>query len=98
MRFGSVGGEGRLLRVGCAGESNGAAPRWVYRFYFFSREEARAHVHVHHADGEAKFWLEPRFELAENHGLSRQRLARARRLVEENEDEIRRAWKGHFSR
>jgi hypothetical protein len=38
------------------------------------------------------------FELAENHGLSRQRLARARRLVEENEDEIRRAWKGHFSR
>jgi hypothetical protein len=69
-----------------------------FRFYFFSREETRMHVHVHHADGEAKFWLNPLFELAENHGLSRQRLARARRLVEENEDEIRRAWKGHFSR
>lgn len=43
------------------------------------------HVHVHHAEGEAKFWLEPRIELAENYGMSRQRLARARRLVEENE-------------
>ena len=72
--------------------------RGGYRFYFFSREETREHVHVHHADGEAKFWLEPRLELAENHGLSRQRLARALRLVEENEHEIRRAWKGHFSR
>ena len=26
-----------------------------FRFYFFSREERRAHVHVQHADGEAKF-------------------------------------------
>lgn len=69
-----------------------------FRFYFFSREEARMHVHVHHGDGEAKFWLEPRLELAENHGLSRQRLARAQRLVEENQDEIRRAWKDHFGR
>ena len=30
-----------------------------FRFYFFSREEPRMHVHVHCADGEAKFWLEP---------------------------------------
>lgn len=27
------------------------------------------HVHVHSADGEAKFWLEPRIELARNYGL-----------------------------
>lgn len=69
-----------------------------FRFYFFSREETRMHVHAHHSQGEAKFWLEPQVELAENHGLSRQRLARALRLVEENEHEIRRAWKGHFVR
>jgi hypothetical protein len=37
-----------------------------YRFYFFSREETRKHVHVHHAAGEAKFWLEPEIELARN--------------------------------
>lgn len=54
------------------------------------------HVHVHHAEGEAKFWLEPQIELAENHGLSRRRLAGALQLVQENEDEIRSAWKEHF--
>ncbi|MFN2399931.1 MAG: DUF4160 domain-containing protein [Gemmatimonadaceae bacterium] len=35
-----------------------------YRLYFFSREEPRAHVHVQHASGEAKFWLDPQVELA----------------------------------
>jgi hypothetical protein len=41
-----------------------------YRFYFFSREELRMHVHVISPDGEAKFWLEPEIELAVNQGLS----------------------------
>jgi len=36
------------------------------RFFFFSREESRMHVHVHCPDGEAKFWLEPEIELAKN--------------------------------
>ncbi|HYR28699.1 MAG TPA: DUF4160 domain-containing protein, partial [Thermoanaerobaculia bacterium] len=40
-----------------------------YRFFFFSREESRMHVHVFSADGEAKFWLEPAIELAESKGL-----------------------------
>jgi hypothetical protein len=31
-----------------------------FRFYFFSREEPRAHVHVQHAEGEAKFGSSPR--------------------------------------
>jgi len=56
------------------------------------------HVHVYHAEGEAKFWLEPRVELAVNHGLSRRHLAGALRLVLEHEDEIRNAWEAHFSR
>jgi len=30
-----------------------------FRFFFFSREEPRMHVHVRTPDGEAKFWLEP---------------------------------------
>jgi hypothetical protein len=37
-----------------------------FRFYFFSREEPRMHVHVQSADGEAKFWLEAAIELAKN--------------------------------
>lgn len=41
-----------------------------YRFYFFSREEACAHVHVQHATGEAKLWLDPELEVAKNYGLN----------------------------
>jgi hypothetical protein len=71
--------------------------RWRgYRFYLFSREEARPHVHVQHATGEAKIWLDPTVEVAQNHGLSPQRLRTALRLAQENEDAIRRAWQQHF--
>ncbi len=62
-----------------------------FRLFFFSREEARAHVHVSCADGEAKFWLEPRIELAENHGLSRMQLRSAESLVKVHHDTIRHA-------
>ncbi len=67
-----------------------------FRFYFFSREEARIHIHVHHASGEAKFWLEPDVALAENFGLSASRISRASQLIREHENEIRVAWKAHF--
>jgi len=67
-----------------------------FRFYFFSREERRIHVHVQAANGEAKFWLEPRIELARHYGLSVRQVNRALRLVQEREDEIRQAWQAHF--
>ena len=67
-----------------------------YRFFFFSREESRAHVHVHHADGEAKFWIEPVVELAQSHGLSARRVNEALNLVRRHEHEIRNAWTAHF--
>lgn len=67
-----------------------------FRFYFFSREEPRMHVHVHGTGGEAKFWLEPKLELAQNYGLSQKELKRVQRLVQKHETEIRNAWKQHF--
>ncbi len=67
-----------------------------FRFYFFSREEARLHVHVHSSNGEAKFWLEPKIELAQNYGLSSRQVNTTLRLIQEREDEIRAAWKVHF--
>lgn len=67
-----------------------------FRFYFFSREEPRMHVHVQGQNGEAKFWLEPRIELAQHTGLSRREISEAQQLVEEHEDDIRRAWRQHF--
>lgn len=54
------------------------------------------HVHVHCADGEAKFWLEPAIELAKNDRLSAQQLAKIREIVEVHENERISAWKTCF--
>ncbi len=67
-----------------------------YRFFFFSREETRMHVHVHCADGEAKFWIEPGLELARAHGVSQKQLREMRELIEEHRDDITDAWNEHF--
>jgi hypothetical protein len=68
-----------------------------FTFLFFSREETRMHVHVRHANGEAKFWLEPTLEVATCWGLSSRLVNKAMKLVMENEDEIRAAWQRHFA-
>lgn len=68
-----------------------------YRFLFFSREEPRMHVHVQASHGEAKFWLEPRIELAKSQGLSPRQLRFLCTTVEERSDDIHRAWHRHFS-
>ena len=67
-----------------------------YRFFFFSREEARMHVHVYCPDGEAKFWIEPIIALATNHGLSARQLMAVQAIIEEKRDEIAKAWRTHF--
>jgi len=58
-------------------------------FFFFSREEERMRIHVQSPDGEAKFWIEPKIELARNYELNAQDLRRV-------EQEIRDAWHRHF--
>lgn len=67
-----------------------------YRFFFFSREESRMHVHVVSGEGEAKFWLEPDLELAKNYRYNRQQLKEIESLVEDHRDELVSAWKHHF--
>ncbi|MGB5325923.1 MAG: DUF4160 domain-containing protein [Pseudomonadales bacterium] len=67
-----------------------------FRFFFFSREEPRKHVHVHCTDGEAKYWLEPEISLARNFGLSPQQLAKIDAIVREHENEFVSAWDQHF--
>ena len=67
-----------------------------YRFFFFSREESRAHVHVTCHDGEAKFWLHPEIELARNHGLSRFRLKEIETIIEVHYEEFKSAWTGYL--
>jgi len=67
-----------------------------FRFYFFSREETRLHVHVQCPDGEAKFWLEPEIALAQNYGLNERQIRAALALIEGHADEIRSGWRKHF--
>jgi hypothetical protein len=69
-----------------------------YRFFFFSREETRMHVHVMSPEGEAKFWLEPIVSLAEHKGLNRKQLTTIQKIVEERQDEIRASWRRYFNR
>ena len=54
------------------------------------------HIHVSSHNGEAKFWIEPQIEPAQNFGLSDTELAAARKLIKEHEDDIRTAWSRHF--
>ncbi|CAH1195125.1 hypothetical protein NTGBS_20049 [Candidatus Nitrotoga sp. BS] len=51
-------------------------------------------MHVNHAEGEAKFWLDP--QIAQNIGLSGKALKQAQTLIEEHEYDIRVAWQRHF--
>ena len=67
-----------------------------FRFFFFSREESRRHIHVTHTDGEAKFWLEPEIALADNQGLSQRQISEALILVKQHQQEILHAWNSHF--
>lgn len=68
-----------------------------YRFFFFSREETRKHVHVYSGEGEAKFWLEPRIEISRTHALSPAQLKKVELIIEEHLDELKTAWDSHFS-
>ncbi|MBI5149783.1 MAG: DUF4160 domain-containing protein [Candidatus Omnitrophica bacterium] len=69
-----------------------------YRFFFFSREENRMHIHVYSAEGEAKFWLEPVIALENNYGFNIHQLREIQKIIEEHKDEIEKSWKKHFKR
>ena len=69
-----------------------------YRFYFFSLEQDRVHVHVACLDRDAKFWLEPEIELAMQHGLASHQLNEIRRIIEVHRNELTDSWHEHLSR
>jgi Domain of unknown function (DUF4160) len=67
------------------------------RFFFFSREESRLHIHVIGPEGEAKFWLEPEVACAMNTGLSEKEILRFQRIILARKEEIINAWNRDFS-
>jgi hypothetical protein len=72
--------------------------RWKgFRFYFFSREEARIHIHVRDATGQAKFWIEPEIALEKNIGLKEIDIIDILEIIRSRKQEIIDAWHKHFS-
>ncbi len=69
-----------------------------YRFFFFSNEEPRMHIHILSPDGEAKFWIEPVVALADYRGLSNRQITELNKVVEKHAQEIEKAWKKHFGK
>jgi hypothetical protein len=67
-----------------------------YRFFFFSREESRKHIHITNNNGEAKFWIEPGIELAKYHGFTTYEITEIKEIIKNHENEIRNAWLKHF--
>ncbi|WP_343728588.1 DUF4160 domain-containing protein [Duganella sp.] len=68
-----------------------------FRYFFYSREETRMHIHVSHPDSEARFWLQPEVSLAENRGLSPRQLRTAERFVKDPHLELQNAWRAFFA-
>ncbi|MEQ9091231.1 MAG: DUF4160 domain-containing protein [Balneola sp.] len=67
-----------------------------YRFFFFSREEERIHIHVIHVEGEAKIWIEPKIELNKSIGLNSKQIKEILEQVELHQEEIIQTWNDHF--
>ena len=67
-----------------------------YRFFFFSREELRKHIHIQSQNGEAKFWLEPQIELSKNYKLSRKELNEIEKIIEDNYNLFIKTWEQYF--
>jgi hypothetical protein len=68
-----------------------------YRYFFFSREEERIHIHVVSGNGEAKFWLQPKISLAKSYHYSAKQFKEIESVIQEHYDEFIDEWKKHFS-
>ncbi len=69
-----------------------------YTFKIYSNEEERKHIHVVKAECEAKFWLEPDIELANNHGFSNKDIRKITQLVEQYGNEFKQQFAAHIGK
>lgn len=69
-----------------------------YNFKIYSNEEERKHIHVIKAEYEAKFWLEPTIELAENYGFSSKDLKKITQLLQQYGDEFKQRFTEHIGK
>jgi hypothetical protein len=71
-----------------------------YRFFFYSNEgwpPELPHIHVRHGERVAKFWLNP-VELASAWGMSATELNELQKVIQEQHEDLQRAWHDFFRR
>lgn len=69
-----------------------------YTFKIYSNEEERIHIHVLYKGMEAKFWLEPKVELAKNTGIPDYKINEIRKIVEKYADDFKRQFIQHIGK
>ena len=69
-----------------------------YTFKIYSNEEERMHIHVICGRHEAKYWLEPKVELAKNSGFSKHELNDIQKIVEKNAERFKEQYKQHIGK
>ena len=69
-----------------------------YSFRIYSNEESRMHIHVIKSECEAKFWLEPQVELAENNGFAEHDINRIIKIVEKYGNEFKSKFIQHIGK
>jgi hypothetical protein len=69
-----------------------------YCFKIFSNEEMRMHIHVLRDDMEAKYWLEPQVELAENSGFKEHELRKIQKYVEKYAAKFKEQYRQHIGK
>ena len=70
--------------------------RWNgYKFFFFSLEEDRPHVHITKQNAQAKFWLE-QVELVKSKGFSQKDLNVLEKKVSQEREMLLEKWNDYF--
>jgi len=54
------------------------------------------HIHVIHEKGEAKFWIDPDINLADNHGLTDKQISEIIKILKAKKEDIKNDWRKHF--
>ena len=67
-----------------------------YTFKIYSNEEERMHIHVVKEDKEAKFWLEPKVEIAYKGDFSQHEINNIQILVEQYADNFKKQYQLHI--
>ena len=67
-------------------------------FKIYSNEEKRMHIHVVKAENEAKYWLEPNIELAENFGFNTKELSFIEKIIKEYGNDFKLKFQQHIGK